>query len=410
MSSPQNKDLDSLYSYQDNVLRQLTSKFKRFALDTMDWDQRMLGIKGLRGVGKTTLLLQYLKSKYAQPNKGLYVTADHPWFYDNSLFDLIETWSRQGGKLLIIDEVHKHSQWSRELKVGYDGFPDLKFLFTASSAFDLFRAESDLSRRAIIDQLPGLSFREYLELAHGIKHPAMSLDDIIADHKAISTELSQSFKPIPLFQEYLKIGYFPFTMEDSQPAVVQKIASLVNTVLESDLAYVEDYSPSNIAKIKKLLGVIAASAPFAPNISRIAKKLRIGRTTVYNYLKHLEDADLLNLVHKPGRGGSKLQKPDKIYFENTNLAYALTVGRGDNYSVGMMRETFFLNQIRNAGHQVNLASEGDFLVNEKLTIEVGGRNKSRKQISDLENSYRALDDIETGFRDAIPLWLFGFMY
>lgn len=213
-------------------------------------------------------------------------------------------------------------------------------------------------------------------------------------------------KPIPLFKEYLRTGYFPFARDEKEEFRQQKFTGIVNTVLENDLAYVQDYSPANIQKIKKLLGIIAGSAPFTPNISKIAEKLHVGRNTIYNFLKHLEDAHILNLVHKSGRGISVLQKPDKIYFENTNLALALNT----NAEPGTLRETFFLNQLKSAGKVVNLAKKGAFLVDEKYEFEVRGKNKGSDQIRNEENAWLALDNIEYAFRQSIPLWLFGFLY
>ncbi len=398
--------MQELYSYQNKMLQSVTDRWVRSAYNSIDWEQRLFGIKGLRGVGKTTLMLQHLKFNYPEPEHALYVSADSPWFYNNSLYELITEFDKRGGKLLLIDEIHKYSRWSSELKVSYDAYRDLQFIFSASSAFDIFKAEADLSRRAMITLLPGLSFREFLEFRHNIFLETVTLGEILNHASNISKQITEKLKPLPLFKEYLFNGYFPFLENEETETTRQKLAAIVHTVLENDLAYIQDYSPSNIQKMKKLLGVIADTAPFSPNISKIAKKLNVGRNTVYNYLKHLEDAHILNLTHKSGRGISVLQKPDKIYFENTNLAYAMN----SNAKIGALRETFFVNQLRNAGHDIHLAKNGDFLIDEEINVEVGGKNKTARQIKGLEQAWIVKDDIEYAFQNSIPLWMFGLLY
>lgn len=402
----QNNIMDDLFSYQNKVLENIDENWQRSAFNSIDWEHRLLGIKGLRGVGKTTLMLQYLKYQYPDKEKALYVSADHPWFYENSLYELITDWHKNGGKLLIIDEIHKYSRWARELKVGYDGHPGMQFIFSASSAFDIFKAEADLSRRAIVTLLPGLSFREFLEFRHDVFLPLISLTELLEKAPTLSKKIVEQIRPLPCFKEYITNGYFPFSAEENPEITREKLSAIINTVLENDLAYVQDYSPSNIQKIKKLLGVIAGTAPFSPNVSRIADKLKVGRNTIYNYLKRLEDARILNLTHKSGRGISVLQKPDKIFFENTNLALALN----NKAETGALRETFFVNQLRGAGHALHLAKKGDFLIDDEITAEVGGKNKTAKQIAGLEHAYLVKDDIEYAFQNSIPLWMFGMLY
>lgn len=368
--------------------------------------ERLLGIKGLRGVGKTTLMLQYLAEKYPRPEKGLYVTADHPYFYNTTLLDLASEWYSHGGELLLIDEVHKYPDWSRELKLIYDGHPELRVIFTSSSALDLYRGESDLSRRLTTRQLHGLSFREYLSLMHGIHFEALPLAEVLNHHEAIAAEMNQKFKPLAYFETYLREGYFPFARSVRSAELAPRFIRILNTVLESDLSHAEDFSAANVQKIKKLLGVIATSVPFEPNISKIAERLGLGRVTVLNYLKNLSDAGVLNLLNQPNKGVSHLQKPDKIYFENTCFSIALS----SHAEVGMLRETFALNQLRNSGHSVALSERSDFLVDEKITLEVGGKNKDAAQIKGLDNAFLALDDIETGFGQKLPLWMLGMLY
>lgn len=399
--------MEELISYQNKLINQISNDWHRYLFPELKKSNRLLGIKGLRGVGKTTMFLQYLAFEYEEKEKGLYVTADHPYFYRNSLFELASEWSGYGGILLLIDEVHKYPKWSQELKLIYDGNPDLTVYFTSSSALDLYRGESDLSRRLVTHTLHGLSFREFLFFRHGISYQKFHLTEIINRHAQITAELTRNIKILPLFEEYLIDGYFPFSKDIEKETFIPRLIQLLNTVLESDLATVEGYSASNIRKIKRLLGVIAETAPFEPNISKIAEKLQMGRNTVNDYLKNLHDAQVLQLLRKPGKGNSQLQKPDKIYFENTSLAYAFQ----NSPEKGTIRETFFMNQLKNAGYVVEISpTRSDFLIDNQYTFEVGGKNKDRKQIKNIKNSYLAIDNIEYGFADTIPLYLFGFMY
>ncbi|MDZ7755512.1 ATP-binding protein [Rhodohalobacter sp.] len=398
--------MEELFLYQNKILKTVTDQWYRSAFNAIDWNQRLFGIKGLRGVGKTTLLLQYIKFHYPEKENALYVSADNPWFYDNGLYELISDFDKLGGKLLVIDEIHKYPGWPSELKAGYDAHPYMQFIFSASSDFDILKAEADLSRRATVNLLPGLSFREFLEFRHGIQFPSLILTEILENATELSKDFNEKARPLPLFKEYIRNGYFPFLKNESAVATKLKLSAIINAVLENDMAYIQNYSPSNIQKIKKLLGDVAGSAPFTPNVSKIADKLNVGRNSIYNYLKHLEDAHILNLTHKTGRGISVLQKPDKIYFENTNLALALN----ENADIGALRETFFVNQLRNAGHQIHLAKKGDFVIDDSITVQTGGKNKSGKQITDLEQAYIAKDDIEYAFQNRIPIWIFGLLY
>jgi len=399
--------MTELISFQSNLINQTNNTWQRYLYPELTKESRLLGIKGLRGVGKTTMLLQYLAYEYPEKNKGLYVTADHPYFYRNTLFDLAEEWARYGGKLLLIDEVHKYPSWSSEIKLIYDGNPDLSIIITSSSALDLYHGEADLSRRLITQTLHGLSFREFLEFRHGIALPKYDLMDIMENHEQISKEHTRGIRILPMFEDYLKEGYFPFTNDIEKGTIIPRLIQVINTVLESDLAYTENYSASNIRKIKKLLGVLAETAPFEPNISKIAEKLQLGRNTVNDYLKNLHDAMILHLMRKPGRGTSRLQKPDKVYIENTAFAFALQ----SNPEKGTLREIFFMNQLKNRDYTIEIdPGRSDFLVEGRYAFEVGGRNKSRGQISGTPDSFLALDQIEHGYSHTIPLWLFGLLY
>jgi hypothetical protein len=372
----------------------------------INWDQRMLALKGPRGAGKTTLILQYLKFDLKlPPQKALYVSADHHWFYNHTLFETAETFYLNGGRYLFIDEVHKYPHWSSELKNIYDGFPGLKIVFSASSALDIFRGEADLSRRVITYNLPGMSFREYLILRGTAEFEAESFDTIIADHQQVAARVTDRIQPLPYFRDYLKYGYLPIIKESLEEEIPMRLNQVINTIVESDLATIEGFDSGTASKIKKLLAVIAESVPFKPNVTSLARKLGSSRDSVYAWLRYLEKAKLLNALRQKGKGVSALQKPDKIYLENTNLAYALR----DRPDVGNVRETFAASQFINAGYEVHLPKKGDFLVEERV-IEVGGKNKSGEQIDSIENAIIAADDIELGYGNKIPLWLFGFLY
>lgn len=398
--------MDPLYTFHTNSIRQIGNTFIRFLNESINWDQRMLALKGPRGAGKTTLMLQRIKFGLDLPStKALYITADHYWFYTNTLYETAEKFYLNGGRYLFIDEVHKYPRWSRELKNIYDGFPNLKIVFSASSALDIYRGEADLSRRVLTYNLPGMSFREYLMLKGILRQESVLMNDIVTNHEQIAAEITNQIQPLPYFREYLKVGYLPIIAESKKEDIPARLIQVINAVVESDLAYTETFDSGTANKIKKLLGVIAESVPFKPNISALARKLNISRESVYLWLTYLDNARLLNTLSQEGKGVSTLQKPDKIFLENTNLAYALK----EYPDSGSVRETFIMNQLTNAGLDVTLPESGDFFT-QGFHIEVGGKNKTGKQIQGIESSMIAADDIEVGYGNKVPLWLFGFLY
>lgn len=379
--------------------------FQRYLHDKINWNQRMIGVKGPRGAGKTTLLLQHLKFDLIKNNvSALYVTADHPWFYKNSLLDTAMLWFRNGGEVLFIDEVHKYPNWSSELKNIYDGIPTLKVVFSASSALDIYRGQADLSRRVVSYSLPGLSFREYLKFTGAGDFSSYTLEDIQQNHREIALDIASKIRPLVHFQKYLKRGYLPIFVE-GENEYLPKLEQIINAVVDTDLAYISSYNAGTAIKVKKLLGVIAESVPFKPNISALSNKLDISRDRILEHIYQLRDARILNVLTVQGKGVSRLQKPDKLFLENTNLSYSMNPVP----DIGNLRETFLLNQLLNARLEVFEPEFGDFFVN-GLTLEVGGKNKSSKQVSDSTNYLIASDGIETGWGSKIPLWLFGFLY
>lgn len=396
--------MQALFDFQQNILTAVTNNHRRYLHQQIDWSQRMIAIKGSRGAGKTTLLLQHLKFDLGAPAEALYVTADHPWFYTHSLFETASEWSKMNGQWIFIDEVHKYQNWSSELKNLYDGFPRMQVVFTASSALEVFKGKADLSRRVLVYNLPGLSFREYLNWTTPHHFDPFTLTDIINHHPDIARRVLQHLHPLPAFASYLKHGYLPIFVEGSEH-YLDKVLQIINVILDVDLAYTESIHTASPVKIKKLLGVIAESVPFKPNIASLSRKLALSRETVYHYLDLLEKSGLINQLTTEVKGSSVLQKPEKIYLENTNLAWALT----EKPDVGNIRETFVLNQLRSAGLIVTAPTAGDFLTGH-LTIEVGGANKSKQQVNHLTDYLLALDNTETGFGPSIPMWLLGFLY
>lgn len=396
--------MEVLFEFQENLLRPVTNDFRRYLHNQINWKQRMIGIKGPRGAGKTTLMLQHFKYDLGLPPEALFITADHTWFYNHTLLDTANDWYKQGGKILFIDEVHKYENWSVELKNIYDGLPEMQVIFSASSALDIYRGERDLSRRVVSYLLSGLSFREYLIFTNGLSIDPFKLEDFNNNHQKLSRKITDGFRPLPAFRKYLEFGYLPIIIE-GEDTYRMKLNQIINTIVDTDLAYIVSYNSGTATKVKKLLGVIAESVPFKPNIAALARKLDLSRDSVYQYIYQLQDARLLNTLSSEGKGVSTLQKPDKIFLENTNLAFALK----EKPDIGNIRETFVLNQLLNAGLKVSAPTEGDFDI-DGLTIEVGGKGKNSSQVKHLENYLIAADDIETGVGNKIPIWLFGFLY
>jgi hypothetical protein len=396
--------MENLLEFQENILRQIKNDFRRYLHNQINWKHRMIGIKGPRGAGKTTLMLQHLKYDLGLPPEALYITADHNWFYNHTLFDVANDWYKQGGKILFIDEVHKYPKWSVELKNIYDGLPEMQVVFSASSALDIYRGETDLSRRVMTYLLAGLSFREFLIFTRGISFEAVSIGDINNNHQSLSRMITENFRPLPAFRKYLEVGYLPIIVE-GEDTYLMKLKQVINTIVDIDLAYIASYNSGTAIKIKKLLGVIAESVPFKPNIASLARKLDLSRDSIYQYIYQLKDARLINTLSSEGKGVSTLQKPDKIFLENSNLAFALK----EKPDIGNVRETFVLNQLLNAGSFVSSPDEGDFIA-DGLTIEVGGKGKNKNQVKHLDNYLIAADNIETGSGNKAPVWLFGFLY
>jgi len=398
--------MENLYKAFYQLLARTDTTFVRYLYSKIRWKNRLIAITGARGTGKTTMILQYVKRNFGnEPKDVLYVSLDNIWFSGNRLFDLASNFEKMGGRFLFIDEVHKYANWSQEIKNIYDSFPDLQVVFTGSSMLEIYKGNADLSRRAIHYTLHGLSFREFLLFEKGIEFPAVALEDLLHNHLPLASQVNEKVKPIPLFQQYLKQGYYPYYKEDDE-IYLEKLLRTINVVLDTDLPSVENIEIHTIKKIKQLLLIIAQRVPFSPNIKELASMLEVSRKSLLNYLTFLEKAQLLCLLQQDVSGLRILAKPEKIYLNNTNLAYALETEKPD---IGNLRETFFFNQLKTIGN-VTSANRADFTVNNKYVFEVGGQSKGHEQIIGLENNYLALDNLEYGFGNRIPLWVFGMLY
>jgi len=389
--------MESLFEYSNKLISETNIDFIRYKFIRINWNNRFLGIIGPRGVGKTTMILQYIK-KNLPVNQTLYVTAEDFYFAKNSLLDLADKFAKRGGKYLFIDEIHKYSDWSRELKLIYDYHKNLSVVFTGSSVLDIKKGNADLSRRAVMYTMQGLSFREYLMLFHKIQTPELSLDQIL-NHDVLTPEI---LHPLPLFEDYLKRGYYPFAIEDDFDLKLQQV---VNQTLETDIPMYADMNISTGRKLKQLLAIVAESVPFKPNMSKIAEMLSISRNNIADYLLYMEEAGMVAQLRSNTEGVRALGKVDKVYLDNTNLIFSLAK---ENQNIGNIRETFFLNQL-SVNHKVTSSNLADFKIGE-IDFEIGGKSKGLKQIEKAEKGFVVKDNLERGFLNTILLWHFGLMY
>ncbi|MGB0999462.1 MAG: ATP-binding protein, partial [Flavobacteriales bacterium] len=389
-----------LLEFQDKI-RKTPMSIQRYLIHEINLTNRLIAVKGARGAGKTTLLLQLAKL-HLSIKTTLYVSLDHIYFFDNNLYSLAKQFTQFGGTHLLLDEVHKYPNWSREIKLIYDNFPELSLIFTSSSMLQIYKSESDLSRRAVTYNLKELSFREFIAFETQKEHPIYALTSILEDHTTIASSLLEELKPLPLFSKYLKMGAYPYYKENEE-AYAEKLQNTINLIIEIDINAVEDVQYETLVKLKKLLITVASSAPFTPNITKLSEKVGVSRNKLVQSIKILERAGLVNELYKDSRGIGALTKPEKLYLNNTNLMYALAK---DHTNIGNVRETFFLNQFKGL-HEINRSEQADFVIDSNYTFEIGGKNKTKKQIKTIDNAYIAKDHIEIGFANIIPVWLFG---
>ncbi len=395
----------TLLEQSERLVAGVSLDFKRYLFDFIKWENRLIGIKGARGTGKTTLLLQFIKEQNLPTEKAAYFSLDDLYFTNHSLKETVNHFYKNGGIILVLDEVHKYKNWSQEIKNCYDFYPDLKIIFTGSSIIDIAKQEGDLSRRALLYELVGLSFREYLTMLHIIDLPVLSLNDLLFNNTAAKKMIPNDFRPLNHFGNYLNYGYYPFGLADKTSAY-QRINQLIRTIVEIDMAELRDFDIRNAKKILQLIYVIAQQVPFKPNISNLSIKTGIHRNSLNNYLHYLEQAKIISLLFPTGNSIATLQKPEKIVLNNTTLLNALAEEKS---LVGTIRETFFVSQLQTF-HKVQLSKQADFIIDGKYTFEVGGKNKGQKQIDGIENAWIVKDNIELPMLNTIPLWMIGLLY
>ena len=377
-----------------------TPKFKRYLFESIDFESKLVGILGQRGVGKTTLIKQ-IAQNYALPlSKMLYISADN---ITETLSEIAIKFSAYGGKLLIIDEIHKASNFAQELKTIYD-FVDIKVVFSGSSALEIENSKVDLSRRALFYELHSLSFREFLAIKFELDLPVLELEDILQNHQELAQNIKKEFRPLEYFKLFQEFGAYPFFTE-GEKGYNLRLNEIVNIILDSEVASIYNVESDKINIIRKLLHLLCASVPYELNIQNLSKEAGVSRNTLYSYLYYLQKANLLEIIGANYKNKKLLNKPDKIYLENINLYNILCSQKNS----GSMRESFFISQIK-IYNSIKYSNIGDFKVDEKYIFEVGGKDKSFKQIKDIPNSFVVADDVEVGFGNKLPLWLFGFLY
>jgi uncharacterized protein len=396
--------MNKIFEISEKAIDQTETAFIRSQLAYLGQKERLIGIKGSRGVGKTTLLLQFAKTQL-QEKKKLYISLDNPYFSNVNLFEFVDTYVQNGGEYILLDEVHHYPDWSMALKAIYDAFPRLKVIYTGSSLLLLTKGRADLSRRSMIYSLQGLSLREYINLTEQTALKKISLNELLTNHIEVSKEIIRQVKPIQKYNEYIQTGYYPFFLENRENYQI-KLIETMNQILEAELPMLAKISYSNIHKLKQLLQIIAESVPFKPNIEKISGQLGASKNTLKDYLFYLQEAMLIIMLRKGKIPQSNLSKPEKIYVHHPNIMFAMA---HENSNAGNLRESFFLNQLHML-HNVSYSEYGDFLVNDCYIFEIGGKGKTYRQIAGIKNSFVAADNIEIGLGNTIPLWLFGFLY
>ena len=399
--------MNKLFEKHSKKLASTSLYFVRGIMNQINWNARLIGIRGARGVGKTTLLLQYIKKYLPNSSEALYANLDDIWFSENNLVDLVDDFVKQGGRYLFLDEVHKYNDWSKEIKNIYDDHPELYIVFTGSSLLEILDARADLSRRAVIYQMQGLSFREFLNFSLHTNLRIFSFEEILSNHIQLSEEVLDTIKPLKYFGAYLQKGYYPFFKEVPE-LYHSRLEEILNMIIYIELPLLRGVDIHFSSKLKQLLLIISESAPFIPNINKLSEKIKINRNTLISYLRFLEEAGIILRLYRKSKGISRMQKPDKIFLENTNIAFAVNTS---SPNAGNLRETFFFNQLKYQ-HYLTFPKTADFMVDDSWFIEVGGKNKTGEQINHLSKNkaFLAIDNIEYGYMNHIPLWMFGFLY
>ena len=397
-------DIEKLYRISAEKVADCDVSRKRFCYDDIVWADRLVGLKGARGVGKTTLLLQKIRDSGDKAKSTLYVSLDSVWLDSKELYNLAEYHVQHNGTCIVLDEVHYLADWQRIIKNIYDDFKDLKVAYTGSSMLKIKARQGDLSRRLIDYEMPGLSFREFLGFEGVYSGPSLSLEDILRNHVEIAREIGKQFRVLPYFERYLETGYYPFYREEASH-YAERIVRSVNQTLESDWPSVENVTAETIRKARKMLRILAELPPQTPKMNVLYEQLGTVRPQGLKVLYALERAGLVKLLAADYESLENLSSPEKIYCENTNLMHALV----PHADMGTARETFFINQLSNA-HRLTYPKRGDFMVDDKYLFEIGGKGKTFKQIADIPHSFVVNDGVAVGIGNKIPLWLFGFLY
>ena len=398
--------METLFKKHRIFISQVSLGIVREMINTISWEKPLVVIRGSRGVGKTTLMRQYIKQKYGvNAGDALYCVMDSMYFTNHSLLDLAERFNLMGGKHLFLDEVHKYPHWSKEIKEINDLWPKMKITFTGSSLLQILNSDADLSRRVLNYNMAGLSFREFLQFYKGIKLPRYSLDEVLSNADSICDEVCKVCKPQPLFEEYLRVGFYPFYAED-EDEYYNRIENVVSFIIDQEMTQFCGVEPAYTRKLKALLMYLSDNVPYEVNIAKLASYLEINKNTVLSYLSSMSRAELIHLLYADNKSVTKLQKPDKIYIHNPNVLCALSSQR----RIGTLRECFVLNQL-SIEHTVEYGKDkGDFKIDGRIVVEVGGKDKSFDQIADVPNSYVLADQMEFPVGKKLPLWLMGFLY
>lgn len=401
--------MEKLFEYHDNYMSLVPMDFIRGLIDEIDWSSRLLVIKGPKGVGKSTLMLQYIKKNYSPNDRHvLYCSADTSYFSTHTLVEVADRFVKMGGVQLFIDEVHKYPNWSREIKEIYDLYRNLRVVLSGSSLIQINDGGADLSRRMMEYNMPGLSYREYLWLEAGIHLPKISLGELLSVPNDYCMEVKSQCRPLEFFSNYLQRGYYPFYFENKKTYPFQ-VENVVNYIVNTELTVNRRLEVGNARKVKALLQIISQMVPYEVDIKKLSTAVTLQRLTVLNYLRYLEEANLLRRLFVNLSTITDLQKPDKILMDNPNLLYVLS---NEKPQIGTVRECFFCNQLASAGHLVEYGGikTGDYKIDGKVIVEVGGLDKGFSQVKNEENAYVAADDIETALFRKIPLWAFGCLY
>ena len=394
--------INSLKEYSILFLSKKTPKYERDLLVKLNLNNRLIGIVGAKGVGKTTLLLQFMKKSKFNSEEMLYISVDHPLMSATTVLEITKEFVALGGKLIVFDEIHTQLNFANDLKTIWDFF-DINIIFSGSSALHLENA--DLSRRALKYTLPTLSFREFIELETSLKFDKYSLEEIITNHTNIASTIISQIKPLKYFKAYMQYGFYPFYLEDKQSSKI-KLTEAINKTIDVDLIKIYSIDAKKLRNIKKILTMICLSVPYKPNMRTLAEAVDVDSKTLYTYLNALQAGKIIRMIPMQSRGESIIKKPEKIYLDNPNMFNSLC----SSAHIGTLRESFIASSLENAEHFITASKKGDFIIDRTYTIEVGGKNKGFEQIKNIEKSFIVADDIEVGFNNKIPLWLFGFLY